>query len=293
MLSSKHHLRHNKQDYSELVKNREEKAMALRTKTNSSLLSFMLVLSALSGCSRLKPVVPSPPPPVVDVPIEVPPAYAAPTDLGAKDRLVRVIQLLEEGNVEHARIDLRAYLFQNQTSKIGKSLLDQIDRTPEELLGVPNYIYEVKASESLSQLADRFLGDRYKFWALARYNGISNPMKLTPGQKLKIPGVPKPVVDAVKATLGDDEEIARRLAEELAEKNEPARVEPVKPVSVIDPIRAMALRKIGLENLQRGKIDAAVAMLKQAIDLALGTPSWSVIQKDLARALRLQASVKR
>jgi tetratricopeptide (TPR) repeat protein len=257
------------------------------------ILAAFLVLSVLSGCSGLKSVEPSPPP-VVEAPALVPPPYAAPTELGAKDRLVRVIKLLEEGNVEHARIDLSAYLAQNENSKIGKSLLDQIDRAPEEFLGAQNFIYEVKANESLSQLAERFLGDRYKFWALARYNGITNPMKLTQGQKLKIPGVSAPVPEPVKAQLGDDEEIARRLAEESAEKKEPAKAEPpVKPVSIIDPIRAMALRKIGLENLQRGKIDAAIAMLKQAIDLALGTPSFAVIQKDLARALRLQASVKR
>jgi hypothetical protein len=55
----------------------------------------------------------------------------------------------------------------------------------------------------------------------------------------------------------------------------------------------MAMRKIGLENLQRGKIDAAITMLKQALDLALGTPSLAIIQKDLARALQLKERLKR
>ncbi len=250
----------------------------------------LLVLALLSGCARLKPV-PPPPPPVAEAPPE-PPAYEAPANMSAKDRMVRIIKLLEEGDDAHARIDLRAYLVQNPTSKLGSSLLEQIDRDPLILLGAENYVYEVKSSESLSHLAERFLGDRYKFWALARYNGITNPTKLTQGQKLKIPGVPKPLPEPAKTLPGDDEEITRRLAEEQAAK-EPAKTEPPKAFSIIDPVRAMALRKLGLENLQRGKIDAAIAMLKQAVDMALGTPSLAVIQKDLARALRLQQSLRR
>jgi tetratricopeptide (TPR) repeat protein len=254
--------------------------------------TLLLLLSLLSACARLQKS-----PPISPAPINVepppPPPYEAPVNLSAKDRLVRIIKLLETGNADHARIDLRAYLFQNPNSKIGQSLLEQIDQEPDALLGAEHYVYEVQASESLSQLAERFLGDRYKFWALARYNEITNPTKLTQGKKLKIPGTPKPVVVSGKALAGDDEEISRRLAEEQADKKEPVKAEPPKPLSIIDPIRAMALRKIGLENLQRGKIDAAINLLKQAVEMALGTPSLSVIQKDLARALRLQASVRK
>ncbi len=257
-------------------------------------ITFLLLASLLSACSSFKkrPVKLPPIPPVEILPPS-PPPYEAPADLSAKDRLVRIIKLLEVGNAEHARIDLRAYLFQNSNSKIGQSLLEQIDKEPEALLGSGYYFYDVQANESLSQLAERFLGDRYKFWALARYNGITNPTKLTQGKKLKIPGTPKLPVTTGKTLAGDDEEISRRLAEEQAEKKEPVKVEPSKPLSIIDSVRAMALRKIGLENLQRGKIDIAINLLKQAVDMALGTPSLAVIQRDLARALRLQASVKK
>jgi hypothetical protein len=261
-----------------------------------SAIGVLLILSALSACSRLnKPAIVLPPAETLP---PVPPPYEAPANLSAKDRLVRVINLLEIGNADHARVDLRAYLYQNPNSKLGQSLMEQINKAPEDILGAQSYDYEVQSNESLSQLAERFLGDRYKFWVLARYNGILNPMKLTQGKKLKIPGVPKPPVAAGKPLAGDDEEISRRLAEEQAEKKDPPKVEPPKaeppkPVSIIDPIRAMSLRKIGLENLQRGKIDAAIGFFNQAIEFASGTPSLSVIQKDLARALRLKASVKK
>jgi LysM domain len=258
-----------------------------------SAIVVLLVLSVLSACSRLKKAIIVPPLPPVEVPPPARPLYEAPTDLNAKDRLVRVINLLEAGNADHARIDLLAYLSQNSNSKIGRSLLEQIDKEPESLLGTENYIYEVQPNESLSQLAERFLGDRYKFWVLARYNGITNPMKLTQGKKLKIPGIPKLPEVASKPLPGDDEEISRRLAEEQAEKRDPLKAEPPKPVSIIDPIRAMALRKIGLENLQRGKIDVAITFFKQAIEFATGTATLSVIQKDLLRAMRLKASVNK
>jgi tetratricopeptide (TPR) repeat protein len=259
-----------------------------------SAIGVLLILSVLSACSRLKK--PTIVPPIL-VPAEVAPPvplpYEAPADLSAKDRMVRIIKLLEAGNADHARIDLRAYLFHNPNSKLGQSLMEQISRTPEAILGTENYEYEVQSNESLSQLAERFLGDRYKFWILARYNGITNPIKLTQGKRLKIPGLPKPSAVLSKPLPGDDEEIGRRLEEEQAEKKEPPKVDAPKPVSIIDPIRAMALRKIGLENLQRGKIDTAISFFKQAIEFASGTPSLSVIQKDLARAMRLQASVKK
>jgi tetratricopeptide (TPR) repeat protein len=255
--------------------------------------AMLIALSVLTACTRPKPVVLPPPAPVA-TPKPPPPAYAAPADMSAKDRMVRIIRLLEEGNAEHARIDLRAYLFQNPNSKLGNSFLEQIDRGPDALFGEAFFNYEVKANQTLSELAERFLGDRYKFWALARYNGIASPIKIVAGQKLRIPGVPKPDPQTAKSLAADEEEIARRLAEEQQEKKDAAtKAEPVKPVSVIDPIRAMALRKIGLENLQRGKIDAAIAMLKQAMDMALGTPSLAVIQKDLARALQLKDRLKR
>jgi tetratricopeptide (TPR) repeat protein len=266
--------------------------MALKNGHKFGTIAVMLLAVALAACTHKKPVLP--PPVVIEAPKPPPPAYAAPADLAAKDRMVRIIRLLEEGNADHARIDLRAYLFQNPSSKLGNSLLEQIDRGPDVLLGEAFFNYEVKANESLSAIAERFLGDRYKFWALARYNGIASPIKIVAGQKLRIPGMQKPDPQIAKALAADEEEIARRLAEEQQEKRDAAaKAEPPKPVSIIDPIRAMAMRKIGLENLQRGKIDAAITMLKQALDLALGTPSLAIIQKDLARALQLKERLKR
>ena len=45
----------------------------------------------------------------------------------------------------------------------------------------------------LSKLAQQFMGDRFKFYILARYNDMANPNRLAAGQVIKIPGKAPPV----------------------------------------------------------------------------------------------------
>ncbi len=48
--------------------------------------------------------------------------------------------------------------------------------------------YTVQRDDSLSKIAQQYLGDRFRFHILAKYNDISNPSKLAAGQVIKIPG---------------------------------------------------------------------------------------------------------
>lgn len=48
-------------------------------------------------------------------------------------------------------------------------------------------LYTVRENETLFQIAERFLGDPYKAQTLAKLNNISDPLRLTPGRKIKIP----------------------------------------------------------------------------------------------------------
>ena len=49
------------------------------------------------------------------------------------------------------------------------------------------HIYVVKKNDSLFSIAERFLGDGNLYPVLARINNISDPNKLKPGTKLRIP----------------------------------------------------------------------------------------------------------
>src|SRR5258708_9550466 len=47
--------------------------------------------------------------------------------------------------------------------------------------------YTVKAGETLFHIAERLLGDPYKAAALAKLNGIKDPLQLKEGQKIQLP----------------------------------------------------------------------------------------------------------
>ncbi len=63
---------------------------------------------------------------------------------------------------------------------------------------------------------------------------------------------------------------------------------PAAPVG--NPVRASQLRAQGLEQLNRGGVDRAIALLQQANQL---DPSNALIKRDLERAARIGAAVKR
>ncbi|MES2721939.1 MAG: hypothetical protein V4656_02180 [Pseudomonadota bacterium] len=73
----------------------------------------------------------------------------------------------------------------------------------------------------------------------------------------------------------------------------PAAPRPAPPAAAPKPpanaARAAQLRAQGLEQLNRGAIDRAVALLSQASQL---DPGNALIQRDLARAVRIRGAVR-
>jgi hypothetical protein len=63
---------------------------------------------------------------------------------------------------------------------------------------------------------------------------------------------------------------------------------PANQPAQADPLRAAHLRAAGLEQLNRGSIDRAVALLRQSSQL---DPTNKLIQRDLDRALRIGQAV--
>ena len=102
--------------------------------------------------------------------------------------------------------------------------------------------YTVQPADTLSKLAQQYMGDRFRFWILAKYNDIANPSRLAAGQVIKIPGrqpatPPPPVVEPS------------------------ARPEPVAapaPAPEPKPELADAMKK-GAEQEKAGNLEAAYA----------------------------------
>jgi LysM repeat protein len=99
-----------------------------------------------------------------------------------------VVELLEQGQEEQAAAELQRVLRQEPNHKLANSLMRQIREDPQALLGREFFNYRVQSGESLSRISQRFLGDIYLFYGLARYNGIKVPRQLQGGQQIKIPG---------------------------------------------------------------------------------------------------------
>ena len=112
-------------------------------------------------------------------------------------RLRKAIVLLETGQETVARGELQTVLVDFPDSKRAKNLLQQIDADPEAQLGKQHFSYKLKYGDSLSTVAERFLGDPLKFYILAKYNGIDNPKAVSTGQIIKVPG-DKPEAEYVK-----------------------------------------------------------------------------------------------
>ncbi len=235
----------------------------------SPLLLTLLLTSTLAACAQAPkggPVTAASPGATGTA---VPTGPVATPGLSARERQNRAVELLATGQGVLARAELLAVLAEHPGNAVARKLLDQIDRDPRELMGDKHYVYKVRPGDSMSSLADRLLGDSLMFYGLARYNNIVDPSQMSVGQVLLIPGVPRKAVPAKPAAGAP-----------------PAAA----PAGQRNPVRAGQLRGQALEQMNRGAINKAVGLLRQAVALDPGNP---VIQRDLDRAVRIQANVRR
>ena len=165
-----------------------------------SLLLTVLVALLLAGCPKRVPEPQAPPPPTRPEPAPPKPAPPpppapprAPTEqekAAAQDRALQAAELLQDGKVAETRLELQRSLKLDPHNVLGTTLQRQLDEDPTAILGKEFFPYKVVSGDTLSRIADRFLGDKYMFYALARYNGISVPRQLQAGQVIKILGKP-------------------------------------------------------------------------------------------------------
>lgn len=98
------------------------------------------------------------------------------------------VDLLDQGREDEAKAVLQQALALDRDNKIANSMMRQIVVDPVGALGSKSFKYTVRPGETLSIIAQRFMGDLHEFYSLARYNGISVPRDVPTGQVIRVPG---------------------------------------------------------------------------------------------------------
>ena len=195
----------------------------------------------------------------------------------AQERVHAAMELLDRGEEARARGLLENALRQEPGNATAQRLIDEIDGDPRRAIGSRTRAYTVREDDTMTGLAERFLGDPLMFYALARYNNIV-PNQLAAGQTIQVPDRSRPMSSA-----------SVRVPP-TASAQEAAPVAPAaSAVSANVAARASQLRLRGLERLNAGDADGAVALLGQAHAIDAGN---TAIQSDLTRAQRIQASLR-
>ena len=165
--------------------------------------------------SEILPAQPAPPP-------EPSPALSKPQ---AQKLAIEAVDQLQSGDETSARLTLEQALTLDPGNELARKLNDQIKADAQKELGSTFFRYTVQRDDSLSKLAQQYLGDRFRFYILAKYNEMPNPSRLDAGQVIKIPGrapvAAKPgegVDAAAKPATGDAESKGRDDAAGLLRK---------------------------------------------------------------------------
>ena len=168
----------------------------------------LMAASLLTGCETPPPTAPAqtvpgpaPAPLVAPVQIEPPPAPAPPpvavqpsgpvtaaAQQQAQKVAVATADLLQSGNEDQARTELKHALNLDPQNKLALSLTKQMAVDPVAMLPHDPFSYTVKPGDTLALIAQRYLGDPYLFYILARYNEIKVPRLLSSGQVIQVPG---------------------------------------------------------------------------------------------------------
>ena len=241
--------------------------------------------STAPGASGTSPATATPATPAAP---EVPAAEARPM---AARLALQAVDQLQGGDDIGARATLDQALKLDPNNDLAKNLMNQINADAQRELGSTFFRYTVQPGESLSRLAQQYMGDRFRFWILAKYNDIANPSRLGAGQVIKIPGrqpaTPPPVaadpspLPAARAPAPEAEppkadtqlaDAMKRGAEQERASNYEAAYATYVDVVARYPSNAEAVKKRDatkvslIRTLDR---DASQAFQRQNLDLAI------------------------
>ena len=246
-----------------------------------------MLLLLVAGCATPPPapVAPAPvaPPPVVVAEAPKPAAPVVPelTPAQAKTQAQRLaietIDLLQNGDEAGARAKLEQAQALDASNDLARKLMDQIKADPQKELGAVSFRYTVQRDDSISKLAQQYLGDRFRFYILARYNDIQNPSKLAAGQVIKIPGKAPPT-GAVPAAAARAPAPAPVAADAPDEAIKLASVDNATPRNA-----SSSLMQQGLDMQRAGNLEGAYDAFRDAAQRDPGNRD-AVLQRDATRA---------
>jgi LysM repeat protein len=205
-----------------------------------------------------KPAPPPPPPPVVVAPeppkpVAPPEPQLSPAQAKAQAQKLTIdsVTQLQNGDEASAQRTLEQALALDPTNDLARKLMEQIKADPQKELGAVFFRYTVQRDDSLSKIAQQYLGDRFRFHILAKYNDIANPSRLAAGQVIKIPGKAPPPTAARPApapTEATTDEAAKAAA-----------VESATPRGA-----SMALMQQGMDQQKSGNLEGAYDAFREA-----------------------------
>jgi LysM repeat protein len=248
-----------------------------------------VVAAVLAGCAAeppkpepskaQAPVVAAPkpepaPPPVPDLP----PAQAK---AEAQKLAISAIDMLQNGDEANARTTLERATTLDPANDLAKKLLDQVKADAQAELGPTFFRYTVQRDDTLSKIAQAYLGDRFRFYILAKYNDIANPSKLSAGQVIKVPGR-QPATSPAAARPGAAPAAAAPAAAPAAAAPAAAEAAPPAPEPDATKKAASALMLQGAEQQKSGNLEAAYATYSEAARTEPGNRE-AVLQRDAVK----------
>lgn len=203
-------------------------------------------------------------------------ALVAEASLTPRQRMSKSIQQLELGNADVASVELNEYLLSTPDSSRARQLLKQINTPANEFYPPEFFVVELAFGQSISTLAQHYLGNALEFYALAKYNGIENPSRINTGSKIKIPltanarSVREKDAQLAQKKQQDTELKAKPLTADAAESKAESEItaveEKASDVVIADVPESPATLKAKLaEANSAGDFVQAVSLLKSLV----------------------------